>query len=100
MQAPDSPRIAFLGICDRVARERNVDPRFAKLNILGLRSEVVASIYPLPLKGIHLIFAIYDAGNVPPIEIIGSTDKRGEMLRLNVTLLSQDGDRRPPPEPR
>ena len=54
------PRVALLGVCDRVNKERNFDPRLYQLSVSRLRSEVVSYIYPLPLRGLQILLAVHN----------------------------------------
>ncbi len=89
------PQVAFLGVCDRLSKVRNVDPRFSSLNILGLRREVVGRIYPLVLDHLWPIFAVYDAASIREFEIICVSNSRGELFRWNVRFELHPADHIP-----
>jgi len=78
------PRVAFLGVCDRFSKVRNVDPNLSGLNVIGLRREVVSSIYPLPLGSLGLVFAVYDAASTSELRIVGTAKSIGASFWINV----------------
>ncbi len=78
------PRVAFLGVCDRFSKARNVDPNLSSINLIALRREVVSSIYPLPLRSLLLVFAIYNATNMPGVEIVGIGQKNKQSFFIKI----------------
>jgi hypothetical protein len=48
----------FLGLADRAAYVRDSDTNLFKWNVLGLRNVVLSNIFPLPLTGLQIGFAI------------------------------------------
>lgn len=85
-----APYIAFLGICDRVGKVRNVDPRLSSLNLLGLRREVVTSLYPVRLGPHHLLFAVHRLEAREEFSIVIRSHKHGELICLQVALEPYD----------
>lgn len=76
------PPIAYLGVVDRVLKVPHGDTGFFHFDLSGLRGEVFAPLYPLPLKGLKLLLAVYDASTLPPITLKLTTAKQGEVLQI------------------
>lgn len=49
----------MLGVAAPCQRVRNVDPRLSAWNFHALRTEVVAPFYPLPVRGLSIVLALY-----------------------------------------
>jgi hypothetical protein len=60
-----TPRIAFLGVCERSAIVRDGHALFWKQNLLGLKSVVISPLFPMSTKGIQIAIAIYDPAQLP-----------------------------------
>lgn len=69
-----APPVAFLGICDRSSKVKNVDPRLSAYNLMGLRAQIVSSIYPMSSSALNLVFAIYMTGKLPKFRIKGLSE--------------------------
>jgi len=97
--ASSIPRFAFLGVCDRINKVKNLLTGLQSYNLLNLRNEIVSNFFPLPLSGLHMVFAIFDptASNVPAI--VCESDSRGRLFRLDLKmgLLTPE---EVPPDPR
>jgi len=94
-----TPRFAFLGVCDRINKVKNVLTGLQSYNLLNLKNEIVSNFFPLPLSGLYMVFAIFDptASNIPAI--ICESGSRGPLFRLDLktgTLSPEDV----PPDPR
>jgi len=94
--APSIPRLAFLGVCDRVNKVRNVLTGLQSYNLLNLRNEIVSNFFPLPLSGLHMVFALFDptASNVPAI--VCDSNSRGHLFRLDLKTVSLVPEEIPP----
>lgn len=84
MNAPD---VAFLGVCDRAIQITNGELYSTKQNILGLKSVIMSSIYPLNISGLHLVFAVYDPFNFKPARIVFLSSSGEEQLCIDINLL-------------
>lgn len=78
------PPIAFLGLASRASSLINAPIGTAKHNLLELRREVVSSIYPLPLGGSSLVFAIYQPYSLGRARIIGESASRGDLFWVDI----------------
>ncbi len=96
MNESKTPRIAFLGICDRVGKVRNIDPRLYSLNILGLRCEVISHIFPMPLRAFRLVFAAYNAGPPEDFDIICKLSSGRELVRFHLDFNPREVGEIPP----
>ncbi len=87
MKQAQNPTLAFLGVCDRAARVKNVDSRLTALNLIGLRQEVVAPFFPLPTAGLHLLFALYDPlADLPRVVVVRKPDSLDQLFRFEINL--------------
>ncbi len=77
-------RTALLGVCDRVGVVPNVAIGFAALNVLGLRFDLILSVYPGTVGPITLLFAFFDIKNKPPEKVVAEFDLDPE--RFNFSL--------------
>ena len=85
----NAPRIAFLGLSDRVSRARNVDPRLSLWNLLGLRTEIVSFLFPLQLSPFTLVFAGFDIAALEKFSIKMIYDDK-EFCRFDVDFKGKD----------
>lgn len=91
------PRLAVLGLCDAVHRERNVDSRLSQINILHLRSDVVSFIYPLPLRGFHIVVALYDPTRLDGGELVCISSEGQELFKISMAFEPIPKAETPPP---
>lgn len=85
----NAPRIAFLGLSDRVSKARNVDPRLSLWNILGLRTEIVSFLYPLQLHQFTLVVAGFDIVSLEKFSIKMIQNGK-EFYRFDVDFRDKD----------
>jgi hypothetical protein len=65
-----APPVAFLGFCERATHLRDGYVNLAKWNLLGLKSVVVAPMYPLGLRGSAWVFGIFAPSANENIELV------------------------------
>lgn len=65
----DTPQIALLGLCDRLSKTGDLVPLFSVINILGLRTDVIGTIYPASVGQAILLFAVYDLPSLGDVEV-------------------------------
>jgi hypothetical protein len=75
-----TPPVAFLGICERASLLSEGHPLLSKYNLGGVKRNVVSMVYPLPLAGMHFLFALYNFPSVGPVHIRIS-DQSGAEIR-------------------
>ena len=65
----EAPDVAFLGIAERAYQIRKDPQHLWHTQILGLRSVVISSMYPLSAPQLWFVLAIYDAFEFDPVKI-------------------------------
>lgn len=61
--------VAFLGICDKALHINEGHPINWRYNLLGLRSVFLSRVYPINLKGLNFMFAVYNPSNLAKTKI-------------------------------
>jgi hypothetical protein len=87
----NAPNIAFLGMCEQVSEIEIGHPLLWKRNIIGLKKSIVSSIYPINLKGIKLIFAVYSPSCEKKYKICFLSKNKKEILTANFSLRAVEG---------
>ena len=65
-----APPVMFLGLCERASHVRDGYVDLAKWNLLGLKSVVVAYVYPLSLHGFSFVMGIYAPAADETLEVV------------------------------
>ena len=84
------PDVAFLGVCERASHIREGEPFLWRYNIIGLKSIVLSPIFPLPLNGIPLVFAIYDANRLGQTCVRILAPDGSEAMRIDFLMARDD----------
>jgi len=79
-----APPVAFLGMCERAAPVRDPFTNILRWNAIGLRSAITSLIYPMPLKGWHMVFAFYDAQRGESFDLVLRNSHGDEALSMKV----------------
>lgn len=84
----NAPRIALMGWCDRAARIETHHPALAHTNIQGLTYSRVSHIFPLNMRGITLVLAIYnpEPGESFTVQFRHSDGARAFDLTMNLNV--------------
>jgi hypothetical protein len=83
----------FLGVCERASHVRDVYVNLAKWNLLGVRSVVLAHMYPLALHGSSFVLGIFDPspGEILEVVIRSAAGIQVGSFRLDVTPMEGSG---------
>jgi hypothetical protein len=88
------PRVSFLGACHGVG-SNGAPP--TSLNLIGLSHVVASFIYPLPMAGVTLLFAVYDSESLEP-SVVRVLRPNGEaLLRVDLKPSARPVEPLPPP---
>lgn len=90
------PPIAFLGAAESVLRLPNVGPNFVAYNVRQLRSDIVAPFYPLPVKGLQLLFGLYGPAKLDRWTLRFVNEETGLALTMSAGLQVFKASERPP----
>jgi Shedu protein SduA, C-terminal len=85
------PNIAFLGVCERAVHIQEGPSPLWRYNIIGLTSTVLSSIFPLPLNGIPLVFAVYDPDRLQQGCVRIISPDGSEAMRIDFLKAQDDG---------
>jgi len=84
----------FLGICEHAAHVRDQYVNLAKWNLLGLKSVVLAHVYPLALDGFSLVMGIYAPAAAESLEVVlrSADGIQVSSFRAAVSAVASPGD--------
>ena len=93
MNTIETPRIALLGICDKVViTNLNSDPLFNFSNIYGLKTFVNSYIFPFPLQDKEILLGIYNPITLEKAEIRIADDLNTEIAKTTVQIQKINGE--------
>ena len=84
----NAPNIAFLGVCERATRIE--DGFYTKHSIIGLKHVVLSYVFPLPLEGLQLAFAMYDLQNLDGCSIKLQDANGKDITTINLFIRKMD----------
>src|SRR4051794_3784858 len=83
-----APPVMFLGFCERAAHVRDGYVNLAKWNLLGVKSVVLAHMFPLSLHGSSFVFGIYAPALAESLEVV-LRDSAGKLVSSFRVALSE-----------
>ncbi len=86
MNATEVPNIAFLGFSERAMHITQGPPFLWRFDLIGLRKAISSKIYPLSLKGAHLVVAIYNPRNFGEGHICIESKANNEKIPFDIKL--------------
>lgn len=85
--------IAFLGLCDGSEGFANGHPALWRQNILGLRTHLLAPVYPWTLRSQQFVFALFDLQHLGRMKFSLVDDQGAAVVSMTLRL-----EPRPPSE--
>lgn len=83
-----TPDVAFLGICDKYSANNILDSNLWSHNFIGLKKASIHYIYPMTLKGIYFVFAVYNPAEFKGSEIIVRDHNNRQILSAEFKVLA------------
>jgi Domain of unknown function (DUF4263) len=90
------PPAAVLGVAGPFMKVRNVHPLFEAYNIHQLRTEVLAPFFPLPVRGLIIVLAVYSPGLPQELVLIFTNPDTQSSFSLNVSAVTFNSMNPPP----
>lgn len=87
-----TPRIAFLGVCERAALVRTGHPVTWHHNLIGLRQVVLNYFYPCSARAWHLVLACYAPSTLGTAYFRLVVESDAEIFKATVTFEHRTGE--------
>ncbi len=94
-----APPVMFLGLCERASHVRDGYVNLAKWNLLGLKSVVVAYVYPLSLHGFSFVMGIYAPAADETLEVVLRDPAGGQVSSFRASISAAPSPGEPGEDP-